>query len=404
MYKYETIQVTLKYDGAKGGRLISGMTSKTKALHDLLADLNVLRAHRPKGENIRQEGAAFFLSWSHPVHTPVPLVESTLHKRWVTISKGSPELNAVKKELSIESVTVEILPPFWFTGTRGTNLSPLGPKHTIELPRTEGMSPPAENPPLSSMSDRSDSQKPAFTTEVVQGKRPRSDSITEQSVLSPPFGSDGNNEPSSTPLLKRIRTEQHLPIQNSTAEGKHTLDDFSTGEYRTTQVGDKIPQSRYPISRVPLKTTPQQPLLIPPYHTKPFPGSPKPLPGSPGMSNSSTPTGPRPPGDRGTINRLSLELSKVRSQLNTLKHCENGISEELIRLGVPQPKNEETAPSPHDMEARLILLEIELQQERTQRLHAERMLSEVERECRVPFVVPALFQAFSRISELGYHE
>jgi hypothetical protein len=56
------------------------------------------------------------------------------------------------------------------------------------------------------------------------------------------------------------------------------------------------------------------------------------------------------------------------------------------------------------MEARLILLEIELQQERTQRLRAEHMLSEVEKECRVPFVVPALFQAFCRISELGHHE
>ncbi|KAG1856331.1 hypothetical protein DFJ58DRAFT_727163 [Suillus subalutaceus] len=392
MYEDETIQVTLKYDGAKGGRLISGMTSKTKALHDLLADLNILRAHRPKGENIRQEGAAFFLLWPHPVHAPIPLVEGTLYKRWVSISRGSPELDAVKKELSI-------LPSILLAGTRGANLSPLGPKHTIELPRTEGMSPLAENFPLSSTSDRSDLQKPAFTTEVVQGKRPRSDSINEQSVLSPPFGSDGNNVPSSTPLLKRIRTEQHLPIQNSTAEGKHTLDGFSTGEYRTTQAGDKIPQSRYPISRVPLKTTPQQPLLIPPYHTKPFPGSP-------GVSNSSTPTGPRPPGDRGTINRLSLELSKVRSQLTTLKHCEKGISEELIRLGVPQPKNEEnsTLLAWSHMEARLILLEIELQQERTQRLHAERMLSEVERECRVPFVVPALFQAFSRISELGHHE
>lgn len=118
---------------------------------------------------------------------------------------------------------------------------------------------------------------------------------------------------------------------------------------------------------------------------------------------SFIPTGPRPPGDRGDINRLSLELFKVRSQLTTLKHCEKGISEELIRLGVPQPKSEETAPS-HDLEARLILLEIELQQEKIQRLRAERMLSEVERECRVPFIVPALFQAFCRMSELGHHE
>jgi hypothetical protein len=113
---YETIQVTLKYGGAKGGRLISGMTNKTTALHVLLTDLDALRAHRPKGENIRQEGAAFFLSWPHLVNMR-PLVEvlstvllcelrlirsqDSLYIRWVNISKGSPELNVVKEELSM---------------------------------------------------------------------------------------------------------------------------------------------------------------------------------------------------------------------------------------------------------------------------------------------------------------
>ncbi|KAG1745622.1 hypothetical protein EDB19DRAFT_454046 [Suillus lakei] len=394
---HETIEVTLKYGGVKGGRMMSGMTSKSTALHDVLADLNVLRAHRPKGENIRQEGAAFFLSWHYPAHAPVRLVEGTLYHRWEAIAQGSPDLDAVKQKLSIESVTVDILSSSGFTGTHGTNLSPLGPKHTIELPRTEGMSSLAETFSSSSTADRFDLQKP-FTTEVAQGKRPRSESINERSLFSPPCGSDGNNEPSSSPLLKRIRTEQHFPVQNSTAEEKHTLNGFSTGEYKTTQVGDEIPQSRYSISRVPLTTTPQQPLRIPPYpHHTPFSGSP-------GVTNSPTPTGPRPPGHRESIGRLSVELSKVRNQLTTLKHCEKGISEELNRLGVPKPQSEEAVPSPHDMEARLILLEIELQQERIQRLRAERMLSEVERECRVPFVVPALFQAFCRISELGHQE
>ncbi|KAG1758787.1 hypothetical protein EDD22DRAFT_909031 [Suillus occidentalis] len=291
-----TIQVTLKYGGAKGGQLIYGTTSKAKALHVLLADLNDLRAHRPKGENIRQEGAAFFLLWSHPAHAPVPLAKDSLYRRWVAIAKGSPELNAVKKDLSI-------LPSTGFTEIRGTDLSPLGPYHTIELPRTEEMSQPADNFPF--------------------------DSIDEQSIMSPPFGSDGNDEPSN-PLLKKIRTEQHLPIQSSTDEGKYTPDGFSTGEYQTTQ-------SRCPISQALLAVTPQQPLRIPPYHTKPS------------VSNNSTPTGPRPPGDRRTISNLSLELSKVRSQLTTLKHCEKGISEELIRYGVSQPKSEETAPSPHGL-------------------------------------------------------
>lgn len=154
--------------------------------------------------------------------------------------------------------------------------------------------------------------------------------------MSPPFGSNGNDEPSN-PLLKKIRTEQHLPIQSSTDEGMYTPDGFSTGEHQTTQVGGKILQSRCPISQALLTITPQQPLRIPPYHTKPS------------ISNNSTPTGPRPPGDRRTISNLSLELSKVRSQLTTLKHCEKGISEELIRHGVSQPKSEETAPSPHGL-------------------------------------------------------
>ncbi|KAG2125686.1 hypothetical protein DEU56DRAFT_759191 [Suillus clintonianus] len=383
---YETIQVTLQYGGVKGGRLISGMTSKTEALRNLLADLSVLRAHRPKGENIRQEGAVFFLLWPHPANAPVPLVEGSLYKRWVAIAQGSPELTAVKNQLSI-------LSSIGFTGSHGTtNLSPLGPKHTIELPRmrTEGM-----NDPLAEQyftTDHLYSQEP----EVAQGKRPRSDSVNERDLLSPSFGPDGNNESSSSHASKKIRTEQHFPIQNSTAEEKHTLNGFSTGNDQTTQL-DEISQSRFPIplvSRIP-----------------PFGSYHMPFPGSTGVSNSPVPTAPRPPQNREAIKRLSLELSKVRGQLTTLRHCEQGISEELVRLGVPQPKSEEAVPSPHglvhlqfDMEAQLILIEIELQQERIQRLRAERMLSEVERECRAPFVVPALFQAFCRISELGHNE
>lgn len=46
-------------------------------------------------------------------------------------------------------------------------------------------------------------------------------------------------------------------------------------------------------------------------------------------------------------------------------------------------------------------LEAELKTERARRVRAERALSDVERECRAPFVVPALFQAFVSISELS---
>ena len=49
-----------------------------------------------------------------------------------------------------------------------------------------------------------------------------------------------------------------------------------------------------------------------------------------------------------------------------------------------------------------MLVEIELQQEKIQRLRAEHTLAEVERECRSPFVVPALFQAFRRVLDIGH--
>lgn len=49
----------------------------------------------------------------------------------------------------------------------------------------------------------------------------------------------------------------------------------------------------------------------------------------------------------------------------------------------------------------LLRLQAELRAERTRRMRAERALGDVERECRTPFVVPALFQAFMSISELS---
>ncbi|KAH7926593.1 hypothetical protein BV22DRAFT_343645 [Leucogyrophana mollusca] len=42
----------------------------------------------------------------------------------------------------------------------------------------------------------------------------------------------------------------------------------------------------------------------------------------------------------------------------------------------------------------------DVQRERKRRLRAEQLLREVERECRAPFVVPVLLQAFLSITEL----
>ena len=46
------------------------------------------------------------------------------------------------------------------------------------------------------------------------------------------------------------------------------------------------------------------------------------------------------------------------------------------------------------------MVEQELGEERMQRIRAEDALKDIRRECREPFVVPALFEAFLMISNV----
>jgi hypothetical protein len=52
------------------------------------------------------------------------------------------------------------------------------------------------------------------------------------------------------------------------------------------------------------------------------------------------------------------------------------------------------------LKARLRVIELELESERHRRQEAEVALMDVRRECKEPFVVPALLDAFIRISQL----
>jgi len=105
------------------------------------------------------------------------------------------------------------------------------------------------------------------------------------------------------------------------------------------------------------------------------------------------------------VNRLTRELWDTRRQLTAMQAREQAILDDLERLGV-RPENGGGGADRHgagvsgSREA-LSRLEADLRTERTRRLRAERALSDVERECASPFVVPALFQAFMSISELS---
>jgi len=53
-----------------------------------------------------------------------------------------------------------------------------------------------------------------------------------------------------------------------------------------------------------------------------------------------------------------------------------------------------------DVKDRLAELEAQLSQERKLREEAENAIADIRRECRAPFVVPSLLDAFRQISEL----
>ncbi len=77
-----------------------------------------------------------------------------------------------------------------------------------------------------------------------------------------------------------------------------------------------------------------------------------------------------------SFKKMQDSLDAVRSKLSTVD----------VELKAEREKREE--------------LEKELIGERKRRIEAENILNDVERECRTPFVVPAMIEAFKTISTL----
>lgn len=121
------------------------------------------------------------------------------------------------------------------------------------------------------------------------------------------------------------------------------------------------------------------------------------------------------------IASLMHEAREIHKKMVVLQDREETIRNELCRLnevpldpvGLSNNEHGKSHPVniPHDhthlltsqdqvLESRLAQMEAELREERERRIRAERALEDVERECRSPFIVPALFRAFMTISEL----
>ncbi|SJL09099.1 uncharacterized protein ARMOST_12475 [Armillaria ostoyae] len=89
---------------------------------------------------------------------------------------------------------------------------------------------------------------------------------------------------------------------------------------------------------------------------------------------------------------LLHELGSLNEEMKTLATRQTVIREKLKAIGA------QSIPEPDFLFRDQFELEIEV--ERKQRIECETVLMDIRRECRVPFIVPALFDAFVDISKL----
>ncbi|KAI6150462.1 hypothetical protein BKA82DRAFT_4115974 [Pisolithus tinctorius] len=102
------------------------------------------------------------------------------------------------------------------------------------------------------------------------------------------------------------------------------------------------------------------------------------------------------------VRLLWQDVMEIRRQQMTLRDKEEVLLDEMEKLGEkPRSTTSWLRTTSSTTERQLAEMEAELQEERDKRVRAEKALEEVERECRSPSVVPALFRAFMTISELS---
>lgn len=113
----------------------------------------------------------------------------------------------------------------------------------------------------------------------------------------------------------------------------------------------------------------------------------------------------RPPNssDLPKIQTLSRELWDIRRKLTADGVRESVIVDKLKLLHaayVPEPMSTSSDRALQVLKTRLREIEKDLENERCLRLKAEATLQDIRRECKAPFVVPALLDAFISISNL----
>ncbi|KAF9019814.1 hypothetical protein BDZ89DRAFT_1072738 [Hymenopellis radicata] len=105
-----------------------------------------------------------------------------------------------------------------------------------------------------------------------------------------------------------------------------------------------------------------------------------------------------PPLEDKTRSRIQNELLDVRKRVIEFTMLEKELSEQLSEAAALDVPTIDMAPSEIAARTQVRLLQTELASERQKREKSDAIISDIRRECRAPFVVPALLDVFLSVS------
>ncbi|KIJ94941.1 hypothetical protein K443DRAFT_683374 [Laccaria amethystina LaAM-08-1] len=252
------------------------------------------------------------------------------------------------------------------------------------------------------------SQASSAVSRVVQGQERTSppsqitpsDPPEDQPMTNSPTATIPPNPPEDDPMTDPVSTNDVLdvvPEQERTFPVTTTLPNAQENEVPTNSASTN--QTTPPIEPAAERTT----TLAAP--TIPIATSSSLATSSPLASTSLAAITGRPPNssDLPKIQTLSRELWDIRRKLTAEGVRESAVLDKLKLLHasyVPEPMSASSDRTLQALKTRLRKVEKDLENERHLRMKTEATLQDIRRECKAPFVVPALLDAFISISNL----
>ncbi|OAX39328.1 hypothetical protein K503DRAFT_716704 [Rhizopogon vinicolor AM-OR11-026] len=369
-----SLEVIIQYKGSKYEKLASGTLKMPAVTLLLLKDLDALRANRPGLDNLKHVKGKFYLTWKS---AGTNKDRFSLYNSWVKIAAMKEKID----DLSIESITVNKVLAKTPSGRRSpVPTSSLGENHVLK-----------NNP------DRVMESIPARTEHVDVQCHNRKEHTSSPSTQGPAKGHEQNpsvNIPQISESMEGLKQSSKRSDLRSLDSLQALIDSFrpqTKGTAANTLHQQPATALLQPddVLDSELRTS----IGLTKQHSS--------LPKRPVIVEASLVTQQPVPNNDAKV-RFMRDLWDTRKEMAALQDREIGLIVALQRMGTPQ-QILESGPGRHgttELEDRLAQVESELLQERYKRLRAERGLNAVEKECRVPFVVPALLQAFLKISEM----